>query len=234
MRIKVTKMLTIDELSQERRDQEIENRRNSDINYDWWESTIEDFCETTAQEKGFDVDPHTVMFEFHCQGSGASFAAGVDEEKILKILDPDAKQWPAVHLIIDEITLEINREGRNSHDGTMDVNVVNYNEDYNEDEGEDDLAMTIAVAQVDMPVDDQVEAFGAAVLEEARELARKLHYILNEEYDDMQTDEYILEDLRANEVEFEEGEVTVDYDPKDDRRLTEFIEVEENDMDSQD
>ena len=208
MRIKMVKCMNIDELST------IENRRNSDINYDWWESTIENFCETTAPEKGFDVDPETVMFDLYCQGSGASFGGNVDEDKILKLLDPDAKLYPAVHLIIDEISININRSGRYFHDGTMDVNIDNYNED----EGEDDLAMTIAVAQTGVSMEDQVEAFGDAVLEEARELARKLHYTLN--------DEYILEDLRANEVEFEEGEVTVAYDHIKDKKIHEFVKAE--------
>jgi len=222
MRIKRVRFLTIDELSPERREEEIDKHREFEPIDEWWEQTLIDFKEETAAEAGFEVDVKEIMFQLNSQGSGASFAAEVNVAEVLKLLDPDAKRWPAVHVKEGEIVIYITRDerGRYFHSGGMGVKFEDLGD---RDEDAEDLGISIAVAQTGDSVAVQLEEFSEAVLDHARTLADGLYKTLDAEHEYLISDESILESIRANEIEFEEGEVEEDYCNKMDRKLQDFF-----------
>jgi hypothetical protein len=73
---------TFEELPAESQKKAIEKNDDINVDYNWWEDSINLFCEDMWELYGVDVESKDVQFTgFYSQGDGASFTGEVEDEK---------------------------------------------------------------------------------------------------------------------------------------------------------
>lgn len=178
------KVYKFDELSKEMKEKVLEKYRDINVDYDgWWDFVYEDHQQTLA-ESGFN-NPKMSFSGFWSQGDGASFSADVDVAKWLK-KNKLANKYRKVLNAYEkgDFSLDITKSGRYEHSGTMDYKSYNMMDDY-----------------------EQGEEVAEMILKDARQKADKLYKDLEENYEDMTSDEQVAETLKANDYEFRDGKI---------------------------
>jgi hypothetical protein len=191
-------------LSKKRREQLLELHRDTNVEHDWWDSTIEDFKEHVAPLAGLDVDD--VHFSgFWSQGDGAWFAGHVaDWYIVLRDLGLLLKAHDYVPFHGGDWSFKsiISHRHYMSFDSDMQVDVNPYDED------EDPLRYEVwEMRNMSQAEADDIESMVCKLFEG---LASELYKNLENEYDYLTSDEVIvgwmLDNLRDDELKDPEEE----------------------------
>jgi hypothetical protein len=179
------KVFTFAELSEEAKKKALDNYRCWNIEFNWWDATIEDFIEK-MKEIGYGIRKEDVEFSgFSSQGDGASFEAEIDLKTWFKNASAESNKKYKNIKEDEEARFNIIRNSHQcSHEYTMGV----------------DWEADIANGKEEL-----IEEFGELLLQEAREYARDLYRKLEKEYDYLTSDECIIESLEANKITFLEN-----------------------------
>ena len=190
-RIHETILYKFDELSTESKEKAITSFQEDDsyLDYNWYEYTINDF-KTILELIGY-YDITCYFSGFHSQGDGACFSARFSRnkqclEKVKSYCPKEEKILNIIEKIQSEIPLheeyEIKHSGHYYHEYCTNVYYLGDNE--------------------------KAEQLDERFLELSRQLMRILYEKLNTEYDYLNSDEAIIEYIKANDYEFtEDGEL---------------------------
>lgn len=188
------KILTIstyqyDELSQKAKECAREWYREGGLDYDWWDSTYED-AKQIMELMGIDCDE--IYFSgFSSQGSGACFEGSFDPAKVrlkgIKEYAPKdkelyriCKEFHDVSREFPDLSFSIGQSGHYYHKHS-----VNFDFSY----GEMDSSVDTSEAE-------------ERLKEASRDLMEWIYRTLEKEYEYLQSDENIVDSIRANEYEF--------------------------------
>lgn len=195
------KIYKFKELSEKVQEKVIEQNRDCNVNYDWWDCTYDWFYET-AVEEGFDVSK--IYFSgFWSQGDGAMFEGELNNN-IYDQLNPNyrneeyKKDWNRVLYLLK--TGQIDIFGRFKH----------YGHYYHEKSYTDSLEYAFNndwqgknYSNIESILDDMIDSIRL----QYEELACNLYRQLNQEYDYLTSDECIREHLIDSDDEYlEDGE----------------------------
>ena len=189
------------------------------LDYEWWDCTYANAKED-GKEKGFDIDD--IRFSgFWSQGDGASWTGTVHLkhflEHHLKEDNPDHHRYFVLQALLDEGWVEkyVTIERRGFHyvhadmmrEGGVSLSAL---EDLDEDSEErlqhDGPLQRANVYQLHVGIDTDalVDDLLEWVIEEAREFADKIYKDLEQEYEDLTSEESLLSAAYANGWRFDE------------------------------
>jgi len=169
----------------------IRNFSEINVDYNWYEYSIEDFTNEIAK-LGFNVETEDVLFRgFYSQGDGASFTGNIDIIEYLKATKQLTK-YSALRRAVENGScyehFEIVRKSSHyCHENTCVVEYLEYFED-----------------EMGKKAKEQAEELEAELEEKRYELCMKIYNRLDEEYSYLTSKEGIVETLRVNEYEFTE------------------------------
>jgi len=193
-KIRKITVYSFDELSDTARQHALEKLYNINTNYEWWDSTFDDF-KTIADLMGIGVK--NIYFSgFSSQGDGACFSGDYRYKKgALSAVKDYAPLDKELHRIAKgfqdiqrryfyQLSADISEpRGHYVHERSVTVDVEHY-ERYS----------------MDIPIVIQ-----DAIDELLRDMMRWLYKTLEEEYDWRTSEEQIIESIQANEYEFDSG-----------------------------
>jgi hypothetical protein len=192
---------------------------SNSLDYEWWEGAY-DLAKEDGKEKGFDIDD--IRFSgFWSQGDGASWTGTVHLkwflEHHLKEDNPDHHRYFVLQALLDEGWVEkyVTIERRGFHyvhadmmrEGGVSLSAL---EDLDEDSEErlqhDGPLQRANVYQLHVGIDTDalVDDLLEWVIEEAREFADKIYKDLEQEYEDLTSEESLLSAAYANGWRFDE------------------------------
>jgi hypothetical protein len=199
------------ELSAKAKAKAIDQFRDVNTDYEWWESTYEffgEFCDIL----GVDVDQKMIFFNgFYTQGSGATFDANINVPKLIEAIKNKAWQteYPTVSekynftpalISIDKRVLKlieadtIDVDARIKHNDRPYSSNLSYDTNYyfNKCNSYDNIDRELS------KLEDWLE-------EIVEELDSLLFKVLENEYEYRTSDEAVIESIEANEYEFLES-----------------------------
>lgn len=180
MRTIRTKVFNFNELSNEAKQKAIEQNRDINTDYDWFNDTIESFVEK-LNEVGF-YDAEVYFSGFHSQGDGACFDAKIEPLKFAETLNEKR-----VSKLIDAGILEnftINKTSFSNHYSHEKTRYVDVWED-----NRTNINNTL------ISLCEKIEA-------ERLRLSKDIYNLLYKEYEYLQSDNVIIETIEANGYEF--------------------------------
>jgi len=180
--------MKFEELSEERKEQEIENLREINTEHNWWEYSLEDICGQIEEKTKIELEGVDLMFDFFRKGHSGVWTDGdtltrAISDKYPNLEDLDISKefgvWAYIGLRQDEIE----------------------NDDiwlYEEDEEVDDLTKLLQDKQDEQTKDNIIDD-----ISEILDIFSKGYNSLYEEYDYLTSDKGIIETIEANDMEFE-------------------------------
>lgn len=192
---------------------------SNSLDYEWWEGAY-DLAKEDGKEKGFDIDD--IRFSgFWSQGDGASWTGTVHLkwflEHHLKEDNPDHHRYFVLQALLDEGWVEkyVTIERRGFHyvhadmmrEGGVSLSAL---EDLDEDSEErlqyDGPLQRANVYQLHVGIDTDalVDDLLEWIIEEARAFADKIYKDLEQEYEDLTSEESLLSAAYANGWRFDE------------------------------
>jgi hypothetical protein len=221
---------TFEELPPQSQQKAIEKHDDINVDYNWWEDSINLFCEDMLELYGVDVESKDVQFTgFYSQGDGASFTGEVEDEKkfiekALEMGDDDyldmgerkehEKEFDDLlndlgslgydmreRLKPENILIRFKRDpgSRYSHENTVhaDVEAEDTPESWEEDKEFDNSDFN-----------DWMRNLETRCTVWLRRECGKLYSQLEDEYDELRSEEAIKDTLIANDYEFDlEGNI---------------------------
>lgn len=180
MRTIRTKVYKFDELSEQAKQVAIEEHRDINVDWDWYEPMFEGFKEQLEEVGFYDVD---IFFSgFYSQGDGASFDGKINplkfaetenEKRVAKLIDNG---------LLEGFTIEkTSYASHYSHEKTRYVDV------WRDDRKNIDSVL--------VSLCEKIEA-------KRLELSKQIYNDLYKAYEELQSDEFISETLVANDYEF--------------------------------
>lgn len=188
------KLYKFNELSESAKEKAIESLSDINVDYEWWESTYEDFkelCKTLSIE----VDLKNTFFSgFYSQGDGSSFTAWIDVCECLKaIKDEKWKEYaPKENLQFYSVT---NNMLRLCHLCACSIRPINRESSVKIDFDSDTYGTHPNIDSVITEIEDFFE-------DVANTLNGWLYNQLEKEYKYQTSKEAIKETIEANEYEF--------------------------------
>lgn len=181
-------LFTFDELGSQCQQEVVENHRDINVVYEWWEDEIELFKDD-MKVKGYDVDD--VSFSgFYSQGDGASWTGVVRLQDWLQY-HPDTYMTNICEYI--KLLKEDNSD-------MMSITRKSYPHYCHR------FMMQTEYSDLDYVIndisDEHMIIFADLVLTAARDEVHKLYKILELMYEDLRSNELIIETLKANDYEF--------------------------------
>jgi hypothetical protein len=221
---------TFDDLPTESQKKAIEKHNDINVDNNWWEGTVNLFCEDMLEMYGVDVEEKDVQFTgFYSQGDGASFTGEISDtkkfiEKALEMGDDDyldmgqrkehEKEFDDLlndlgslgydmreKLKPEDIYIQFKREpgSRYSHENTVysDVEVQAIPESWDNDE---EFNWT--------KYSNWATGFVTECTKWLKVKCVELYRQLEDEYDELRSDEAIMDTLAANDYQFDiEGNI---------------------------
>lgn len=190
MKTKCYPVYDFDELTQDVQDDAIEKLRDCNVDYDDWDQFVLDDWKEKLELLGYS-NIRIFYSGFSSQGDGACFTTA--DTNVTKWIEAHKckTQFKALYEYVNGggyCNVTITTSGRYSHEGTMDVNVEL------DTWGED----------VSDKIQGQAEQLESWMLEDAKELSRKIYKDLEKEYDYRTSREAIKETIDANEWTFDD------------------------------
>ena len=193
------KTFSFSELPKEIQEKIIEDEKNniSESGDDFWSEPILEGFHEDMEALGL-TDIEVEYSGFWSQGDGASFTARVYNSENKKFIT-EALGLKVLDEVAENLLITIRREStRYSHHNTMIAHV----EVDGDDEVEKDMGTGMIIT---INVEEACEAIEEATGNWARDRAKKLYDDLETAYEEQFKDEYIIDDLEANGVEFDES-----------------------------
>lgn len=192
---------TFDELTPEIQQKVIDRYRSDDYpTHEWWDYTFEQFAEA-RQEEGWDTTTNNIYFRLaYSQGDGACFEGSLNIQKYLEHFKLEEK-YPLTLKYVDEFNIYA-KIHKNSYATYYDHENTRYAEidsDWIDSaHGEEVLGGMEGIKALET----ELEALEKDIEEERYNLSRGLYRTLQDEYEELTSDESIAEEIRANEMEF--------------------------------
>lgn len=179
----------------------LEEYRDINVDYDWWDCTYE--CFTEMMRDTYSVEVEDIRFSgFWSQGDGASFTGYVsDLQKFLSFFPSD---YPMIHMLWEdggEVHLRLTRESsRYCHENTvyLDISTDMFMEVL-EAEDADPLRYAVAL-KWDKQLDDEVAHLTRVGQDFLRNRMGELYRDLEKEYEYLTSDEAVRETIIANDL----------------------------------
>ena len=193
------KTFSFSELPKDIQEKIIEDEKNniSESGDDFWSEPILEGFHEDMEALGL-TDIEVEYSGFWSQGDGASFTARVYNSENKKFIT-EALGLKVLDEVAENLLITIRREStRYSHHNTMIAHV----EVDGDDEVEKDMGTGMIIT---INVEEACEAIEEATGNWARDRAKKLYDDLETAYEEQFKDEYIIDDLEANGVEFDES-----------------------------
>ena len=191
MRTETIEIFKFEELSDSAKETAINNHRENNLNYEWWEFVYEDATQC-GEIMGIDIDQ--INFSgFACQGDGARFSGDYAYKKgAAKLIREHAPTDDKLHAIADGL-----QELQKPAFYMVSAKVSYYGATY---EHENMTSFDVA---------DNSQAYGAASVEQEEKLAellrdfmRWIYSALEREHDYLQDNPQIIESIKSNDCEF--------------------------------
>lgn len=184
----------------------IEKYRDINVNHEDWHDCIIDYFIGEMEGIGIYIDYKEVHWSgFYSQGDGASFTCRFDPLTFMTkhhLVDTyPAAAFLATH---DLLYITSNRlSSRYSHESTVEFTVSD--EGYHGyDEETDDLREAVSIAMAEKFANEELHRLEQEVTDICRGYMRDLYHKLEQEYEDLTSDEQVWETIVANELEEEE------------------------------
>jgi hypothetical protein len=193
------KTFSFSELPKEIQEKIIEDEKQhiSEFNDDFWAEPILEGFQEDMEALGL-TDIEVEYSGFHSQGDGASFTARVYNSENKKFIT-EALGLKVLDEVAENLLITIRREStRYSHHNTMTAHVEVDGDDEVEKDMGTGMIITINVEEACGPIEEATGNW-------ARDRAKKLYDDLETAYEEQFKDEYIINDLEANGVEFDES-----------------------------
>ena len=197
MRKIIQKVYKFDELSEEVKEKVIQNYREGNLDYEWWNSYFDDFKEI-GKLMGIKID--NIYFSgFYSQGDGACFEGSYDYNKgsvkAIKKYAPKDKELHQIAINLSKlqrpyfykIGAVIKHSGHYSNEYCTDIEL--FSDNY------------IKGNYIEFNLTTETED---AFIEELRNFMRWIYKRLEKEYEFLQSDEQIIESIKINDYEFYE------------------------------
>lgn len=192
------------------REQLIEQYRNINVDYDWWDGVYDQF-KADMLAVGISVD--TMRFSgFYSQGDGACFTGSLDSS--VTYLDHHHEgQFPMLRKLMElggDVYVRCQHRGRYYHEycTTFGTEADLF---YNCVESHSELQDAVVAAWQDL-LDKELSDFEEAVTDQWRAYMRDLYHRLEEEYDHLTSDEVVWDTIVANELDVYEEADDDEYD----------------------
>lgn len=170
----------------------IEKNRYINIDYPWYDDTINDFIEE-MEKRGIDIEYKNVKFSgFYSQGDGASFICNLSNTYIDNWITANKEEFPKLSNMVgkDFIYGYVSKNGYANH--YCHEKTVNAH---------------IETAIDDNEFTEEMEKLERLIETNLRSYMVELYNRLEKGYDYLTSDESIIETLEANEYEFDENGV---------------------------
>lgn len=195
--------MKIAELNEHDREHYINEYREHSLDWDWYDWIEEGFGED-LKEKGIEIhkDKRNGGITFDIYHHQAAFTGRVYTDKeIEKFFTTHnlKEQHPLIYYLNEHYKIIYSIKFTNTSRGHQESE-VNYDVP-NEEEWENDLG--VVLNSNNKTFEEAQEEFEAAVKEIAEEHASELLKRLTDAYEEMNTDEYIMEEMEANDMDFE-------------------------------
>ena len=193
------KTFSFSELPKEIQEKIIEDEKNniSESGDDFWSEPILEGFHEDMEALGL-TDIEVEYSGFWSQGDGASFTARVYNSENKKFIT-EALGLKVLDEVAENLLITIRREStRYSHHNTMIAHVEVDGDDEVEKDMGTGMIITINVEGSCGPIEEATGNW-------ARDRAKKLYDDLEAAYEEQFKDEYIIDDLEANGVEFDES-----------------------------
>ena len=224
MEVRQYNVFTFDELQEDIQEKALDNLRDINVDYEWWECTMGYYVDLLARVgfEGADIS----FSGFYCQGDGSSFVANCDAQKILDSMffeNEGQIAWLIKKGLTDKATAELKRwtlwfamaenhggirfsirrnASRYSHEFTVSPDVEidgSYTDNGTWTNG---VWESVFMSKVGLGV------LQSMFEEYARDWCRKVYKGLEDEYEYLTSDEAITETILANGYSFtEDGEL---------------------------
>ena len=179
---------SFDELSEGAKTKALEHFRDINVEYDGWHDPIIEGAQEDLKAMGYE-DAKIFYSGFWSQGDGAIFTANVDITQWMKSQAKAVKkQYAELEPIMHLLSVGITQSGRYSHEMTMQCEV-------NTDAADD-------LNELDRILCNKLED---AILEDARSEARRIYKNLQTYYEELTSDDQVIEAIKANDYEFEKN-----------------------------
>lgn len=182
---KTYKVYTYKELSKDAQEKVLDNNREINTEYDWFELEFEEMIERLS-EMGFE-NAKIFFSGFYSQGDGACFTTNLEVGKLAKHFRLKTKYTKLLKAY--EITGCIKVDGHYSHSNTMNIEL-------------DFEPFDTITTPRQILLDEMSEKFEDEILQLARDEADKIYKELQEAYEYLTSEESIVETFEANEYAF--------------------------------
>ena len=190
---KLFKVYTFDELPENIQEKVIDNFRENNLDYDWWENTFEDFISICAI-LGIETDHKKIFFSgFSSQGDGACFEG---EYKYKKGSVKEIKAYAPLDKKLHEIALNLSKLQSKAF-YRLQATIKHSGHYYHCNCTDIDVSRTDYI-----DITDEQEN---GIIEYLRDLMNWLYKTLEKEYEYLQSDDAIKETIAANEYKFLEN-----------------------------
>lgn len=206
MKIKTINLYSFDELTPEAQNKAIENLSNINTDYDWWDSTYEDFARL-ASYLGVSVDLKKTWFTLNYgQGDGSSYTASVDVFKLLECIKTQGwKEYaPKEEFHFPKWGVNVDRVVNFMRKGIIDANATIY--PVNRETGVNiDTEFNYSNSRRLENIEFALGELDSIIQYAARALNGFLYRQLRAECDYLSSREAIIETIQANEYTFTEN-----------------------------
>jgi hypothetical protein len=180
----------------------LDEHRNINVDYDWYECTIEWWTERLAK---FGIQCDEIQFTGFCsQGDGASFTGRVrNAQRFITFMTGGTKAYPMWHKVAVERDLWITIErldSRYRHENTITANVEPEQFTVGDNYDTDEMVYEMHKAW-DRVLDDEHHQFELDCRDFVRALCRYIYRDLEQEYEYLTSDEAVAETLEANDIQ---------------------------------
>lgn len=214
MKTKTITLYSFDELSEDAKKKAIDNLRDVNTDFEWWDFAYDDFKAfaalfgITLNEKRRNnpkstLEPEIYFNGFYSQGSGSSFSASVDAVKFVNAIDTEIwkENYPKETLSFYAVTPNIRRICKLISSDAIDFHCWI-------ETGRREASVNFKYEYTDIDqyrIGEAIEKELAYLLEDAtNELNNWLYKNLETEYEYRSSDEAIIETIQANEWTFTE------------------------------
>lgn len=190
----------------------IEQHRDINTDYDWWDCTYDDFVET-AKAKGFETTTKNIQFSgFWSQGDGASFTGIVDVPTFIKAHKLKAA-YPWIMKLYEhggDIYVRVERIRHHyAHENTCRAEIIDGDAFsgllYPSGFDIDDVRL-LTLAEWDKHLQSDIEQLEKDIEQTRLELCGELYESLETEYEYLTSDEAVWEAIEANDLHQEEND----------------------------
>lgn len=180
--------MIFEELTKERQEEVIEEHREVNVEFDWWEYSLENICERIKEKVDIDLNGGNLMFDFFSKGHSGVW---IDSSLLLSSFSYKYPNLEDLNISEEFGVWAYMGLRRNDTDDVVEL--------YEDDEERDDLTTLLQDKQ-----DEQDKRKIEDDLNIVLDMFAEGYNSLYKEYNYLTSDEGIIENFKVNEMEFED------------------------------